>query len=95
MSKFTKKLAKITNEYITLQIFAKNAPTAFKTFMDDVEQLAADEYGHPTVDDWCCGCSADQAFAEHKLLDQGWKPPKNWLEEQKKLQEKLKNKENK
>lgn len=32
-----------------------------------VEQLAADEYGHETVNGWCCACEADQAFMEAEI----------------------------
>jgi len=36
-------------------------------FDEAVEQLAADEYGHTTIDDWCCACEADQAFMEDEI----------------------------
>jgi hypothetical protein len=89
MSEFTKKFKKIANEYASLQVFAKRAPTAFKKFADDVEHLAADTYAHGVVDGYCCACDIDQAFFEHTLLDQGWTPPDGWVEEQEKMQQKI------
>lgn len=38
-------------------------------FDEQVEQLAADTYAHPTIDGWCCACEADIAFAESWLRD--------------------------
>jgi len=36
-------------------------------FDEAVEQLAADEYGHNTLNGWCCACEADQAFMEAEI----------------------------
>lgn len=36
-------------------------------FDEQVEQLAADIYTHPTRDGWCCACDADIAFAMQEI----------------------------
>ena len=75
MSKFTRELKKIMLTYSSLDRFARDSHTAFKSFGDEVEQLAADEYGHRTEDGWCCACEADKAFMYSTLESEGWKPP--------------------
>lgn len=36
-------------------------------FDEQVEQLAANTYAHPTRDGWCCACDADIAFANSSI----------------------------
>ena len=67
MSKFTRKLSGIMADYASFDEFVQSSPTALKAFCDEVEQLAADEYGHVTADGWCCACDADMAFLEAEL----------------------------
>lgn len=44
-------------------------PNDVDRFIEDVEHLAADTYGHKTIDGWCCACDADIAFAEQYLRE--------------------------
>jgi hypothetical protein len=32
-----------------------------------LESLIVEQFSHGTVDGWCCGCEADQAFMERKI----------------------------
>lgn len=38
--------------------------------VEEIEQIFADIYAHPTRQGWCCACDADIAFATSYLKDE-------------------------
>lgn len=41
-----------------------------KNIIGMIDEYAAELYGHATLDGWCCGCDADQAFMESDIKRQ-------------------------